>query len=82
MHGMPNRLYSRIPEVEGLTYEKKVKELKEILIEELEKQFEEEGINTLNVTNKIVNVYEKGKAIEIEMTYEVQTNIGIEEKMK
>ena len=52
------------------------------MIEELEKQFEEEGINTLNVTNKIVNVYEKENAIEIEMTYEVQTNIAIEEKIQ
>lgn len=63
-----------------ITYGKE--ELKEILIEELEKQFEEEGINTLNVTNKIVNVYEKENAIEIEMTYEVQTNIAIEEKIQ
>lgn len=57
-------------------------ELKEILIEELEKQFEEERINNLNVTNKIVNVYEKENFIEIEMTYEVKTNIGIEEKLE
>ena len=63
-----------------VTYGKE--ELKEILIEELEKQFEEEGINNLNVINKIVNIYEKDNSIEIEMTYEVQTNIAIEEKIE
>ena len=63
-----------------LTYGKE--ELKEILIEKLKMQFEKEGINNLNVLNRIVNVYEKENTIEIEMTYEVQTNIGIEEKIE
>ena len=62
-----------------VTYGKE--ELKEILIEELEKQFKEE-ITNLNITNRIVNVYEKENTIEIEMTYEVQTNIAIEEKIE
>lgn len=64
----------------NITYGKE--ELKEILIEELEKQFVEEGINDLNVINKVVNFYEKENSIEIEMTYEVKTNIGIEEKLE
>lgn len=63
-----------------VTYGKE--ELKEILIEDLEQQFEEEGINNFEITNKIINVYEKENSIEIEMTYEVQKNIGIEEKME
>lgn len=63
-----------------VTYGKE--ELKEILIEELEKQFEEESINNLDVINKIVNVYEKESSIEIEMTYEVKTIIGIEEELE
>ena len=63
-----------------VTYGKE--ELKEILIEELEKQFAEENINNLNVINKVVNFYEKENSIEIEMTYEVQTNIAIEEKIQ
>ena len=63
-----------------VTYGKE--ELKEILIEELEMQFAEEDINNFEITNKIVNVYEKENSIEIEMTYEVQKNIGIEEKVE
>lgn len=64
----------------NITYGKE--ELKEILIEELEKQFEAEDINKLNVINKVVNFYEKENSIEIEMTYEVKNNIGIEEKLE
>ena len=63
-----------------VTYGKE--ELKGILIEELGQQFEEENINNLDIINKIVNVYEKESSIEVEMTYEVQTNIGIEERLE
>ena len=63
-----------------ITYGKE--ELKEILISELEKQFDEEGINNLNVINKVMNVYEKDNNIELEMTYEAITTIGIEEKIE
>lgn len=66
--------------ITNITYGKE--ELKEILIEDLEKQFEEEGINNLNVINKVVNFYEKENSIEVEMTYEVKSNIGIEEKLE
>ena len=62
-----------------ITYGKE--ELKEILIKELEKQFEEEGINNLNITNRVVNFYEKENSIELEMTYEVEDNIGVESKI-
>lgn len=63
-----------------ITYGKE--QIKEILIEELEEQFKKEVINDLKVLNKIVNVYEKENSIEIEMTYEVQTTIGTEERLK
>lgn len=63
-----------------ITYGKE--ELKALLINELEKEFEDEKINELNVTNKIVNVYEKDNAIELEMTYEVKRTIGIEDKIE
>lgn len=66
--------------ITNITYGKE--ELKKILIEDLEKQFEEEGINNLNVINKVVNFYEKENSIEVEMTYEVKSNIGIEEKLE
>lgn len=60
-----------------------IEELKEILIEELEQQFSNEGIDKLNVVNKVVNVYKKeNNMLELEMTYEVTTNIGTEEKLK
>lgn len=60
-----------------VTYGKE--ELKAILIEELKKQFEEEGISRLNVINKIVNVYEhENNMMELEMTYEVIQTIGTE----
>ncbi len=65
---------------EQITYGKE--ELKAILINELEKQFEEEGIDKLNVTNKVVNIYEnEDNTLELEMTYEVISNIGVEEKL-
>jgi len=58
-------------------------ELKQILIKELEKQFLDDGINKLNVVNKVVNFsYKENKELELEMTYEVETNIGVEEKIK
>ena len=63
-----------------ITYGKE--ELKQILIEELEKEFEKESINSLNVINKVLNFYEKKDEIELEMTYEVQTTIGTEERFK
>ena len=58
-----------------------MEELKQLLIEELETQFEEDGINKLNVVNKVVNVFKKeNNELELEMTYEVLEQIGIEEK--
>lgn len=59
-----------------------MEELKEILIQELEQQFSNDGIDKLNVINKVVNVYEKeNNTLELEMTYEVIVNIGTEEKL-
>lgn len=58
-------------------------QLKEILIKELEQQFSDEGIDQLNVTNKVVNFYENEENIlELEMTYEVIQDIGIEEQLE
>lgn len=77
-------------EINKTTYveQKKVKvtygkdELKEILIKELEQQFFDEGTNKLNVINKVVNFYENEENIlELEMTYEVIQDIGIEEQI-
>jgi len=58
-------------------------ELKQLLIQELESKFEEEGINKLNVINKVVNVsYKENNELELEMIYEVETNIGTEKNLE
>ena len=62
----------------NITYGKE--ELKNILISELEQQFINDGIEKMNVINKILNIYEHNGKIELEMTYEIQTTIG-EEKL-
>lgn len=63
-----------------ITYGKQ--ELQNILISEMEKEFEQENFNDKNITNKTVNVYQKDKdTIEVELTYEVLETIGTEEKI-
>lgn len=65
---------------EEITYGKV--ELQNILITELEEEFEKENINKDKITNKTVNLYQtKEDTIEIELTYEVLEEIGTEEKM-
>ena len=63
-----------------ITYGKE--ELQEILISKLQEQFIQDGIENLNVINKIVNFYDKNSSIEVEMTYEVEENIGIESEIE
>ncbi len=64
-----------------VTYGKE--ELKQILIQELEHEFEKDEVNKLNVANKIINIYDNDdKELEIEMTYEVIEEIGTEEKFE
>lgn len=64
-----------------ITYGKE--ELKQLLIKQLEEQFSKDGINNLNVINKVVNIFNKeNNEIELEMTYETEINIGIEEKLE
>lgn len=65
---------------ERITYGKV--ELQNILINELEEEFEKENINKDKITNKIVNVYQTNEeTIEVELTYEVLETIGTEEKL-
>ena len=64
-----------------ITYGKE--ELKQLLIQELENEFIEEGIDNLNIVNKLVNVSDKEDgSIELEMIYEAELDIGTEEKLK
>lgn len=65
---------------EKITYGKV--ELQNILIKELEQEFEKENINKNNITKKTVNVYQTNEdTLEVELTYEVQETIGTEEKI-
>ena len=60
-----------------------IQELKEILIKELEEQFSQEGLDKLNIVNKVVNVSQKENGeLEFEMIYEAEIDIGTEEKLK
>ena len=60
-----------------------IQELKEILIKDLEEQFMEDGIDKLNIINKVVNIFEKENGeLELEMTYEAEIDIGTEEKLQ
>ena len=66
---------------EKITYGKQ--ELQNILINELEEEFQKEHSQDDTITNKIVNVYQKrDKTLEVEMTYEILETIGTEEKLK
>lgn len=64
-----------------ITYGKE--ELKQLLIKELEEKFSEDGIDKFNIINKVVNVFDKeNNELELEMTYEAEIDIGIEEKLE
>lgn len=58
-----------------------LEEAKKIAIDELENELSNEIDNEENVLNKIVNVYEKNNQLEVYVTYEVQENIGTNEKI-
>lgn len=65
---------------EKVTYGKA--ELQNLLILELEEEFEKENIDKSKITNKVVNVYQISEdTIEVELTYEVLEKIGTEEKI-
>ena len=67
--------------ISKITYGKE--ELKQLLIQELENEVVEEGIDNLNFVNKVVNVSNKENGyIELEMIYEAEMDIGTEEKLK
>ena len=60
---------------EEITYGKA--ELQNLLISELEDEFEKENIDKDKITNKVVNVYQVSEdTIEVELTYEVLETIG------
>lgn len=56
-------------------------EAKKLAIDELENELNNEIKDKENILNKIVNVYEKDNQLEVYVTYEVQENIGTNEKI-
>ncbi len=59
----------------------KPEQLKQLGIEELQKQLDSEIEDKNKIVNKIVNTYEKEEGIEVYLTYEVIENIGTNEKI-
>ncbi len=59
----------------------KPEQLKQLGIEELQKQLDSEIEDKNKIVNKIVNTYEKEEGIEVYLTYEVLENIGTNEKI-
>lgn len=58
-----------------------IEETKQLGIEELQKELDEEIDNKEKIVNKIINTYEKNNGIEVYVTYEVLENIGTNEKI-
>lgn len=58
-----------------------VEEAKNIGIEELQRELDDEIEDKEKIVNKIINTYEKENGIEVYVTYEVLENIGTKEKI-
>ena len=56
-------------------------EAKNIGIQELQEELDNEIENKENIVNKIINTYEKEDGIEVYVIYEVLENIGTNEKI-
>lgn len=58
-----------------------IEEAKNLGIEELQRELDNEIENKEKIVNKIINTYEKEDAVEVYVTYEVLENIGTNEKI-
>lgn len=58
-----------------------IEEAKNVGVDELQKELDDEIENKEKIVNKIINTYEKEDGIEIYVTYEVLENIGTNEKI-
>ncbi len=56
-------------------------ELTEILTEKIEKSFDKEIKDKNNIVNKNINTYSNNGYLEVEITYEVLEDIGVEQKI-
>ncbi len=68
-------------EIEEVPKTYNIEEAKNIGIEELEEQLDQEIENKEAIVNKNINTYEKESGIDIYVTYEVLENIGTNEKI-
>ena len=75
--------------IEKITYKEQenkekiysIEEAKNLGIEELEKELDEEIQNKENIVNKNINAYESEECVDVYVTYEVLEDIGTEEKI-
>ena len=56
-------------------------EAKEIAIQKARGELKQQIENSENIVNEQINVYENAEYVEVEVTYEVQENIGTKEKI-
>ena len=75
---------SEIAEILGVSRQavnNRVKQLPEEDLEKIEKELEEEIVQTENIINKQTNIYPNEDYIEVEVIYEVLENIGSKDKI-
>ena len=68
-------------ELEEIQKKYNLEEAKNVGIEELQKELDEEIENKEKIVNKNINTYEQEDGIEVYVTYEVLENIGTNEKI-
>ena len=68
-------------QIEESTKKYTIEEAKNIGIEELEQELDQEIENKEAIVNKNINAYEKDDSIDVYVTYEVLENIGTNEKI-
>lgn len=64
---------------EEITYS--IEEAKKVGIEKAKEELDSQIENTENILNTQINVHENAEYVEVEVTYEVQENIGTKEKI-
>ena len=68
-------------EVEEIQKTYEVEEAKNIGIEQLQQELDNEIVDKTKIVNKVINTYEIENGIDIYVTYEVLENIGTNEKI-
>lgn len=68
-------------EVEEIQKTYEVEEAKNIGIEQLQQELDDEIVDKTKIVNKVINTYEVENGVDIYVTYEVLENIGTNEKI-